>query len=266
VKGYVFLLVVGIFACKEPVPTEVSDVFEPEPEVVVSYDSSVHRTMEKMGLVDIHTLDTTILIDLRYSGKNNFMETVLYDTLQWLFLQRDVAERVVQCQQTLRDSMPGYSLLLYDGVRPLQVQQKMWDSLDSIPFYRRVKFVSNPAFGSIHNYGAAVDITICDASDTPLDMGAGYDDFREIASPGLEWKFRKSGELSEEQWQNRRLLRWVMKSEGFYNIPSEWWHFNACNRVTAAHKYQQLLTESGDSRWFRVVVKDKVSADSLQAE
>ena len=253
------LLLIG---CVSEAPVR-DEVIKEEHEAVIPYDSSVHIDMSKIGLVDIQLLDSTIQIDLRYAGENNFMGQTLYDTLKWVFLQQDVAERLVLCQKTLQDSMPGYSLLVYDGVRPVQVQQKMWDALDSIPFGRRVKFVSNPALGSIHNYGSAVDLTIVEPSGKPLDMGAGYDDFREIAFPSLEWKFRQSGELSEEQWKNRKLLRWVMRSQKFHGIQSEWWHFNAYDRYTASHKYEQLLSESGHSRWFKPVLPDSTAKDSI---
>jgi D-alanyl-D-alanine dipeptidase len=141
------------------------------------------------------------------------------------------------------DRIPKLHLLIYDAVRPVSVQQKMWDALDTIPFEERTKFVSNPASGSIHNYGAAVDLTISDASGNPIDMGAGYDDIRQIAYPRLEEQFLASGELTSEQLENRKLLRKVMGSQGFKNITTEWWHFNACSRNEAKQKYTILLTE-----------------------
>lgn len=217
------------------------------PEIeIISYDSSVHHALFELNLVDIYTIDSTIQVDLKYATTDNFMGFVLYDTLDRAFLQKDVAERLSKCQQFLKDSMPNYSLLVYDGVRPLGVQRQMWEAMDSIPPGERGKFVSNPAFGSVHNFGAAVDLTICDENGIPIDMGAGYDDFRDIAFPSKEWKFRQSGELSETQWKNRKLLRAVMRSQRFYNIPSEWWHFNACSRETAVAKYPKLLYESGN--------------------
>lgn len=250
-----FLIIVislVFFGCKnDSHQTEVKEVASDVKNEVVDVvapnviDSSLHFALKSFGLVDISTIDSTIRVDLKYATTDNFMGHVLYDTLNRLFVQKDVAKRLKLCQKYLKDTMPNYSLLIYDGVRPLQVQREMWEAMDSIPVSERGKFVSNPAFGSVHNFGAAVDLTICDERGNPIDMGAGYDDFRDIAFPSKEWQFLKSGELTREQWQNRRLLREVMKSQKFRNIPSEWWHFNACSREQALSKYPKLIFESG---------------------
>lgn len=191
-------------------------------------------------LTDIQTINPTIQVDLKYATSDNFMHQILYKDIQHLYVQKDVAERLSKCQQFLKKLNPSYSLLIYDGARPLTVQQAMWDALDTIPFTERTKFVSNPANGSLHNYGAAVDLTICDEGGNPLDMGAGFDDIREIAYPNFESKFLASGQLTKQQIENRKLLRKVMRSQGFTNILTEWWHFNACSRATAKIKYEIL--------------------------
>ncbi|MDX2360261.1 MAG: M15 family metallopeptidase [Crocinitomicaceae bacterium] len=264
------LLLFGILfaACSsDPVVTDsgefefVEIILEDRSQEVL--DSITRVNLEEIGLVDIQSVDSNILVDLRYASDNNFMDAVLYDTLNQLFLQKDVAERLSKCQSFLDSIHPGYHLLVYDGVRPVQVQQEMWDALDSIPVLNRGKFVSNPALGSVHNFGAAVDLTILDSLLKPLDMGAGYDDFRRIAFPSLEAHFLESGELTQEQWQNRKLLRQVMRFQSFSNIPSEWWHFNAYSRITASHKYQLLRSESGDAVWFKIAPKIVDQSDSL---
>lgn len=226
--------------------TEVQDPKIIEDSIAkVQLDSTTKDYMKSFNLVDVLSVDASIKVDLRYATTNNFMGHVLYDTLRKLYLQEDVAQRISACQSYLKKKHPNYSLLIYDGVRPLEVQREMWNALDSIPAAQRGKFVSNPTYGSVHNYGAAVDLTICDETGKPLDMGAGYDDFREIAFPSLEWKFLQSGELTEAQVNNRKLLREVMKSQGFRGIPAEWWHFNACSRNQAVVKYKKLVFESG---------------------
>lgn len=189
------------------------------------------------SLVDIQKVDPSILVELKYATEDNFMKRVLYHDIKQVYLQKDVAERLSKCQTYLKKLHPEYTLLVYDGARPLHVQQQMWDGLDTIPVVERTKFVSNPANGSIHNYGAAVDLTICDENKIPLDMGAGYDDIRKIAYPRLEAQFLASGELTEKHIENRELLRTVMASQKFTNIATEWWHFNACSRVKAKELY-----------------------------
>lgn len=191
-------------------------------------------------LTDIQSLDASILIDLKYASTDNFMKRRLYFDIDKVYLQKDVAERLVKVQQYLKKMHPELTLLVYDGVRPLSVQRAMWKGLDTIPVKERVKFVSNPASGSIHNFGAAVDLTLAKNNGTPLDMGAGYDDIRKIAYPSWEAHFLQTGELTKEQVENRKLLRKVMASQGFTNIKTEWWHFNACSRNQAKLRYQIL--------------------------
>lgn len=244
------------------VPNETNEEGKVDAEQA-ALDAIIEARMGEIDLVDVQKYDPRILVDLKYASEDNFMHQILYDTLRFVYLQREVAERLSRVQDALDSLHPGYRLLVYDGVRPRQVQKEMWDALDSIPTIRWGEFVSNPAQGSVHNYGAAVDLTITDASGRPLDMGAAYDEFREIAFPSHEGRFLASGELSKAQVQNRQLLRSIMRSQGFSNIPSEWWHFNACSRVTAAHKYQLLETESGDARWFRIAPSTEVQSDSL---
>ncbi|MDC3252843.1 M15 family metallopeptidase [Crocinitomicaceae bacterium] len=207
---------------------------------------SIVRLYHSMGLYRME--DSRIFIDLRYATENNFIGMVLYDTLNQLYLQKDVIQRLMRCQDYLDSLHYGIRLKIFDGVRPLEVQRKMWTSMDTIPPIERGKFVSNPKFGSVHNFGAAVDLTICDSLGNDLDMGAGYDDFRTIAFPVKEAYFLKTGALSKKQYENRKLLRSTMKLQGFSSIPSEWWHFNAYPRREAQDRFEMLINESGRHR------------------
>ncbi len=195
------------------------------------------------SLVDIRSINPDIHVDLKYATADNFMKMRLYERLRSAYLQKDVAERLSKCQELLSNLKSGYRLLVYDAVRPVSVQQKMWDALDSIPPSERGKFVSNPQNRSLHNMGAAVDLTIIDERGIPLDMGAGYDDIRKIAYPTLEQEFLAKGELTEKHISNRELLRKVMKSQGFRPLETEWWHFNACSRPQGKAKYKVLMEE-----------------------
>jgi D-alanyl-D-alanine dipeptidase len=195
------------------------------------------------NLIDVQTINPTILIELKYATTDNFMKIKLYSRIDRAYLQKDVAVRLSACQDYLSELKPGYKLLIYDAIRPVSVQQKMWDALDSLPPGERGKFVSNPKKRSLHNLGAAVDITVCDEKGNPLDMGAGYDEIRKIAYPELESYFLKTGELTLQQIENRKLLRKVMRKAGFRNIPTEWWHFNACSRNQGLTKYKVLMEE-----------------------
>jgi D-alanyl-D-alanine dipeptidase len=198
---------------------------------------------QSVNLCNVQDMNPAIFVDLKYASTANFMRKRVYKRLNKAYLQKDIAQRLARCQAYLTDLDSTLHLLVYDAVRPVQVQWEMWEALDTIPVRNRVKFVSNPANGSLHNYGAAVDVTICNRYGVPFDMGAGYDDIRPIAYPRLEAHFLSTGELTTAQVKNRQLLRKVMATEQFYSIPTEWWHFNACSRASAKRKYEVLNEE-----------------------
>jgi D-alanyl-D-alanine dipeptidase len=199
--------------------------------------------LSQFNLVDVQSINNDIFVELKYATSDNFMGVVLYERLKKAYLQKDVAERLSKVQDYLSELKPGFHLLIYDALRPVSVQQKMWDALDSLPPAERSKFVSNPKNRSLHNLGAAVDLTIVNQNGEPLDMGAGYDDIRQIAYPSKEKQFLAEGKLSAVHIENRDLLRKVMKSQKFRQLQTEWWHFNACSRDEGLLKYKVLLVE-----------------------
>ena len=201
------------------------------PAPIYIIDSLEQRLIDS-GLVNIQDIIPGILTDVRYSDTNNFMATDVYGHLNRIYLQPSVAADLSKCQSKLKEIDSSLTLLVYDGVRPRSVQQFMWDILD-MPIGEKTKFVSNPKNGSLHNYGAAVDLTIADSNGFPLDMGAGYDDIRKIAYPRHEAAYLDSGMLTLQHIENRDLLRDVMRSGGFWGIQTEWWHFNRYSRDKA---------------------------------
>lgn len=188
------------------------------------------------GLVSVPDTIANIRVDLKYATTDNFMQMVLYQGLKGAYLQPEVMNRLLKSASYLKEQHPELNLLIYDAVRPRGVQQMMWDSL-KMPIGEKVKFVSNPKNGSLHNYGCALDITLCDTNGHPLDMGAGYDDVRKIAYPRYEKQYLDSGLLNSQHIENRNLLRQVMRKGGFWGIQTEWWHFNAMRRDSAKAKY-----------------------------
>ena len=195
-------------------------------------------------LVDVQQGHSEIQMDLKYTTSANFLGEKLYTKIDKAYLQKDVAERLARVQNAVQQAHPGYKLLIYDALRPVTVQQKMWAALDSLPPVERAKFVSNPKNLSLHNMGAAIDLTILDAKGKPLDMGAGFDDIRHIAYPIYEDSFLRTGQLTPRQVQNRKLLRSAMQAQGFRQLPTEWWHYNACSRDEAKSKYKVFYTEN----------------------
>lgn len=198
--------------------------------------TDIETHLIKMGLVNIKALEPSIKVDLRYSTTNNFMNTDVYGDWENAYLQPDVAEKLVLAQLLLKSKYPNYSLLILDAARPVSVQQKMWKMLD-IPSVEKTKYLSNPQNGSLHNFGAAVDLTIVNEMGEELDMGTPYDFFGEEAHPAKEMQMLLEGKLTEEQINNRKLLRDVMRKAGFSQLPTEWWHFNSCSRPEAIQKY-----------------------------
>ena len=87
----------------------------------------------KKSIVDVQSINPNIKIELKYATTDNFMRIKLYETINRAYLQKDVAQRLASCQKYLETINPGYSLLIYDAIRPVSVQQKMWDALDSLP-------------------------------------------------------------------------------------------------------------------------------------
>jgi zinc D-Ala-D-Ala dipeptidase len=255
--GILLLSGLLIGACSESVQSEISEK-RPAPSEEVTSESKPEKVEKEVipentgAKMILHGGDTLVCVDhfnkaiwweLKYATSDNFMKRVLYDTIRKVYVQIDVARRLAKCQDYLTGRNPDYHLLVYDGLRPLSVKWEMWNALDTIPASERGKFVSNPRNGSVHNYGAAVDLTICTSNKKPLDMGAGYDDIRKIAYPSLEAEFLASGEITEQQVDNRKLLRRTLTNQGFSNIPTEWWHFNAFPRSVVKGKYQIVVSE-----------------------
>ncbi len=164
-------------------------------------------------LVELVALDPSIRLDVRYASTNNSMGAAMYSHVR-AFLQRPAAEALVRAHQALERD--GYGLLIHDAYRPWHVTWMFWEAT---PDSQRT-FVANPATGSRHNRGAAVDLTLYDrATGRVARMPSGYDEFTDRAYPDY------AGGTADERGR-RDLLRLVMETEGFAVNPTEWWHFD----------------------------------------
>jgi D-alanyl-D-alanine dipeptidase len=168
-----------------------------------------------------------VRLDLRYAGVDNFVGRDLYGAAPPARLHRDAAAKLAQAAVELARRQAGYRLRIFDALRPGRVQRVLWDIVKDTP--QRV-YVADPARGSIHSFGMAVDLTVEDEAGRELDMGTGFDDFTELAQPRHEVAMRAAGRLSEAQLANRLLLRNCMEAAGFRAIATEWWHFEADDR------------------------------------
>jgi len=164
-------------------------------------------------LAELVALDSTILLDIRYATTNNFMGEIFYSEPR-AFLQRPAAEALVRAHHWLGEQ--GYGLLIHDGYRPWYVTKMFWDAT---PEELRV-FVANPATGSRHNRGCAVDLTLYDLeTGTPVTMTGGYDEMSPRSYPDYP------GGTDRQRW-HRELLREAMEAQGFTVYEAEWWHFD----------------------------------------
>lgn len=166
-----------------------------------------------VDLVEPTSLDPTILLDVRYATADNFLSTPVYEEAR-AFLQRPAAVALVRAHRSL--AARGYGLLVHDAYRPWWVTKVFWDAT---PPDKR-DFVADPAKGSRHNRGCAVDLTLyrlCDGR--AVAMPSLYDEMSERSSPDYPGG-------TPEQRARRDLLRAAMEKEGFTVYDSEWWHFD----------------------------------------
>lgn len=166
---------------------------------------------ETYNLVNIQTLNPNIRVFMPYATTKNFTGQKVYEKAV-CYLRKEVAEKLNKVQKKLEKM--GLGLLVWDGYRPLSVQKKFWELVPD------ENYVANPAKGSRHNRGAAVDLTLVTLDDTELEMPSEFDDFSEKAH-------RDYMNCSAQALKNRQLLQDVMHEEGFEGWHNEWWHFDA---------------------------------------
>jgi D-alanyl-D-alanine dipeptidase len=165
-------------------------------------------------LVALATLDPTLRIDLRYATDDNFVGAAVYPPTARAWLQRPAAEALLRAHRAL--AALGLGLWIFDAYRPWSVTKVFWDATPP----RLREFVADPAQGSRHNRGCAVDLTLYELrTGKPVSMPSAFDEFTPRAYP------RYPGGNSQQRW-HRDLLRQVMETAGFTVNSSEWWHFD----------------------------------------
>lgn len=196
------------------------------------------RGMERKGMVDIKTLDSSIFVSLMYARADNFTGTVLYGDLRNAYLHPKAAAALVKAQKRLKELRPDLSLKIYDAARPMSIQQKMWDKVKNTS---KSIYVSNPRNGGgMHNYGMAVDITLCTLKGDSIPMGTKVDHMSRLSHITDEAGMVARGQMTAEARKNRELLREVMRHAGFKPLRTEWWHFNFVSRAVARKYYKAL--------------------------
>ena len=193
--------------------TPVRPIDELRREALAATPPAETGSFRQPELVDIIALDPTISLDIRYATINNFLGTPVYER-PVAMLQRPAAEALARANTALRPLR--YTLMVYDAYRPWYVTKIFWDATpDSLRW-----LVANPAQGSKHNRGAAVDVTLYDLeARRPVEMTSTYDEATTRARADYP------GGTSLQRF-HRALLRRVLEDEGFTVNPLEWWHFD----------------------------------------
>src|SRR5947199_10639584 len=122
------------------------------------------RAQSVIPLVDIKSIDPTIVIELRYAGANNLAGRALYPPGTPALVRPEVASRLVTAQAILRRYQ--YQLKIWHAYRPKSVQMPRW------PAAHNNDYVADPqaGAGSLHSWGVAVDATLIDTWKRPLLM------------------------------------------------------------------------------------------------
>jgi D-alanyl-D-alanine dipeptidase len=177
-------------------------------------------------MIELKSVIPGITYDLRYASTNNFMKRLMYPaTTRLTFLRLSAAEALKKVQEELQ--LMGLGLKIFDAYRPYSVTLMFWDLV------KDERYVANPAKGSGHNRGIAVDLTIINSkTGEELNMGTDFDNFSDTAHHNFI-------NLSEEILQNRILLRSTMEKHGFKMFESEWWHYF----LPESNKYELLDIE-----------------------
>ena len=173
-----------------------------------SIDSSTNNEM-----IDMQKLIPSIILDLRYATANNFMSYKLYEKANATYMRKLPANALLQVQKLFNEK--GLGIKIYDAYRPYSITKKMWELIHDD------RYVANPAQGSGHNRGIAIDLTIIDLkTGKELNMGTGYDNFTDSAHHSFTPNF------SAEIIANRTLLLTTMLNAGFKKFDTEWWHYS----------------------------------------
>jgi zinc D-Ala-D-Ala dipeptidase len=193
--------------------TPVRPVAELREEALKAQPPEEHGKFRKSDLVELITLDPRIKLEIRYATNNDFLSTPVYTSAR-AFMQRPAAQALVRALHDLEKQ--GYGLLIFDAYRPWFVTKIFWDATPP----NLHEFVANPAEGSRHNRGCAVDLTLYDLrTGQEVPMPGVYDEMSERSYPEY------SGGTAEER-ATRQILRAAMEKQGFKVFKTEWWHFD----------------------------------------
>lgn len=198
--------------------------------------SNYENNLLKNGFQDVQTISEDICVQLGYTTADNFTGVILYDSIQHAFLRQLAYKKLKKAHSLLQKHNANYTFLVFDALRPRHAQHVMWKIVEGTS---KQRYVANPYYGSVHNYGLAIDLTIYHfKTKTELNMGTSIDHLGRAAEYRYNKQLVKEGVISKEAVENRKLLRSVMLRAGFHPINSEWWHFNALSKEQTRAKFE----------------------------
>ncbi len=164
-----------------------------------------------LALVDLRRFIPGICLDLRYATDSNFTTQKIYPATTTAYMRRKAVSCLLNVQKELKTM--GMGLKIFDAYRPYSATELIWQLV------KDERYAANPAKGSNHNRGIAVDLTIIDLKTMKeLDMGTGFDNFSDTAHHNFK-------SLPGTVIKNRQLLRNIMEKNGFIAMETEWWHY-----------------------------------------
>ncbi len=178
-----------------------------------------------------------LVVDLRYASNRNFLARNLYGDIDCAWLHREAAAGLEATLAVLRRTHPQLSLVVLDALRPHRVQVELWEHLKDTDLRQ---YLADPARGSIHSYGMAVDVTLLDSQGAELDMGTDFDALNIASHPQHEAEHLRAGLLTPTHIANRKVLRNAMLASGFHGISTEWWHFDSGDRDRVRREFVRV--------------------------
>ncbi|SFT13818.1 D-alanyl-D-alanine dipeptidase [Zhouia amylolytica] len=225
--AHVCILLISFCSCKNA-SKQLKDTHVEKPDTFETIQVNTNEVQERLDTIIIQTVlkdlsgvsDTTFvnlkeysddfLYDLKYATTDNFLKTKVYECAE-CYVRAKTARALIKANKEFQKQ--GYRIKFFDCYRPHDVQKEMWKIVPN------PQYVANPAKGSIHNKGGAVDITLVNSNGEELKMGTGFDFF----GPKAHHDYTA---LPEKVLENRKLLKETMEKYGFWSIRTEWWHYN----------------------------------------
>ncbi len=203
-----------------------------EAQIIAADINSKKQTFEikQDDFVDVSKYIPDVAIELRYATDNNVTKKVLYED-KTAYLRKATADKLKEANNQFKKL--GYRIKIWDAYRPTAIQKVLWSSVSDN------RYIANPNGGSVHNRGAAVDITLVDKNGREIPMPTDFDGFSKLAD-------KDYSDVDKEKVKNAKLLESIMVKYGFLSVYYEWWHFN-------------------DENWKSYAVVDKVLGNTINA-